>query len=376
MLNHNQCFAPSYNGRCKNKSVQNSNHCELHNPKSKKLYIKYKKLSNQAKNIDLNKEFANILDKITYINNCYNLYNKIYEARLKHRKFAIAPNLYDQGHDFQFIDLNNKINKCEEILYKLYESYENDNTSDSDNTNDSNYSNEECDVRNNNSIVIYKKNSMTLSEKIKLNKQYRANKEREINEHVEKYINQNKINIERKNLLICHLCNCISLIFGEDEEIDRTKIVVMISLIMKLESINYFDKNFVPRTCKHPDCKCTISYNLSLGAAYLQDAQCFCQYIELFSEESLKFLFELFLFNKKKILPFVDDINKLHEENNDYVIYINAELIWKNNRLNLRESEYNESDNYVKSKKPSELFAVSRLKNKFYERQLVNNLFS
>ncbi len=371
MLQHNQCFAPtSYNGRCRNKCIENSNHCELHNPKSRKLYIKYKKLSNQTKDIDLNKKFDDISKNISYIVNCYNLYNKTFEARLKHRKFAIAPNLYDQGHDFQFIDLNNKINQCEEILNKLYKLRESKNTSEDDESSDDD------------SIVIYEKKSIPISQKIKINKEYRASKERETNEYVEKYITQNKIIIERKNLLIYNLCTCISLLFGEDELADRPKIIAIISLIIKLVNIDYFDTNFSPRICKHPECTCTLSYNLSLGEEYFQEPKCFCRYIESFSEESLKFLFEIFLFNKKKILPFVNDINELYEENDFNIIFTNVELVWKNNRLNLQEiisdesSDSNESNKYVKFKKPSEVFAVSRLKNKYYEQEVLKNIFS
>jgi len=367
MLQHNQCFAPSYNGRCRNKCIENSRHCKLHNPKSTKLYIKYKRLSNQAKNIDFNKKFDDTLSNINYIINSYDLYNKTFEARLKHRKFAIAPNLYDAGHDFQFIDLNNKINQCEEILNDLYKSYESENISSDDESDGSD--------DDNNSIVIYEKKSMTISQKIKLNKEYRASKERETNTYVEKYIKQNKIIIERKNLLICNLCTCVSLIFGEDESIDRSKIIAMISLIIKLDNINYFDNIFIPRTCKHPECTCTLTYNLSLGVEYFQEAKCFCQYIESFSEESLKFLFEIFLFNKKKILPFVSDINELYEEYDDDIIFITAELKWKNNRLNLQENLSDKSDKQVRFKKPSEVLAISRLKNKYYEQELMKNLF-
>ena len=142
-----------------------------------------------------------------------------------------------------------------------------------------------------------------------------------------------------------------------------------------LQNINYFNASFVPRICQHPECNCTLSYNLSLGEEYFQDEKCFCQYIESFSEETLTFLFEIFLFNKKKILPFVNDINKLYEENDFHIIFINAELIWKNNRLNLRENISDELDKYIKVKKPSEVLAVSRLKNKYYERELMKYMF-
>lgn len=366
MLQHNQCFAPSYNGRCKNKCITNSKHCELHNPKSTRLYIKYKKLSDKTKDINLNKEFDDILSNIDYVMDCYNLYNKTYEARLKHRKFAIAPNLYDQGHDFQFIDLKNKINECEEILNDLYVSYENQ---DSDDTTDSDSSDDD----DNTSIVIYKKKSF--SERIKLSKEYRAMREQEINAYVEKYIKENKIIIERKNNLIYRLCICISLLFEHNDIINNRKITAMISLIIKLHNINYFKTSFTPQTCQAPECKCKIPYSLSLGDEYIYGTKCFCQYMELFPEESLKFIFNICLFNKKKLLPFVDDINELHQEYEDDLIYIPGELVWKDNRLNLQEDISDQQIQVKKSKTLSERFAVTRLKNKYYEQELMKNLF-
>jgi hypothetical protein len=365
MLQYNQCFAPtSNNGRCRNKCIINSKHCELHNPRSTKLYLKYKKLSTETKKIDLNKKFDDILDNINYISKCYNLYNNTFEARLKHRKFAIAPNLYDQGHDFQFIDLKNKIDECEDILNRLYISYE-VNNKDNDN---------KIDDLIHGSIFIYETKSTSISQKIKSRKQYRAAKEQEINTYVEKYIEQNKIIIERKRLLTYNLCMCISLLFGENELIDRPKIIAMIFLVGKLNNIDYFSNNFTPRTCKHPTCTCTIAYNLSLGYEYVQDDQCFCQYMELFSEEALKSVFELFLFNKKKILPFVNDINDLYEEYDDYILHINVELVWNKNRLNLEEKSSDEEEQ-IQYKKQSEMFAITRLKDKYYERELMKNLF-
>jgi hypothetical protein len=368
MLEYNQCFAPSHNGRCRNKCITNSKHCELHNPKSTKLYLKYKKLSVQTKNIDLNKKFNDILSNINYITKCYDLYNKTFEARLKHRKFAIVPNLYDQGHDFQFTDLKNKINECEDILNRLYISYEFKNkniTFDEDDSRDDD---------DNNSIVIYDKKQMMISRKIKLNKEYRLAKEREINIYVEKYIKENELIIERKRLLIYNLCMCISLLFGEDELTDRPKIIAMICLIAKLNNIDYFKNDFIPRTCKHPECTCKLPYDLSLGSEFLQDDKCFCQFMELFSEEVLKSIFEIFLFNKRKILPFVNDINDLYEEYDDDINYINVELVWKKNRLNLKEKLYEEEEQ-VQYKKHSERFAITRLKDKYYERELMKNLF-
>jgi len=329
MLNHNQCFAPtSSTGRCRNKCIINSKHCELHNPKATKLYIRYKNLSNQVKNLNINKKFNDIHENIKYVVDCYNLYNKVFEARLKHRKFAIAPNLYDEGHDYQFVSLNKKINECEEILNNLYNKLESNSTD----TSNSSRSEEES-----NAVVVYNKKKLTISEKIRLNKAYRRNKKQESDEYVEKYIEENKLIIERRLLLIYNLCTCISLLFDSKDTVERSKVIAMIHLAIKLNNIDYFKATFIPEKCKHPGCDCVVQYNLSLGAEHFQDPMCFCQYIELFTEDALKFIFQLFLFNKKKILPFVNDINKWYEKYEDDIIFMDARLKWKNNRLNLIE---------------------------------------
>jgi hypothetical protein len=329
MSQYNQCFAPTSTGRCRNRCITNSKHCELHNPKATKLYIRYKNLSNQVKNLNINKKFKDVDENIKYVVECYNLYNKTYDARLKHRKFAIAPNLYDEGHDYQFVSLTKKINECEEILNKLYEKLESISSSD---TSNSSRSEEE-----NNAIVVYNKKKLTISEKIKLNRAYRRNKQQEIDDYVEKYIEENKLIIERRLLLIYNLCNCISLLFDSKDTIEFPKIIASIHLAMKLNNIDYFTQSFVPKRCEHPGCNCAVEYGLTLGAEHFQDPMCFCQYMELFSEDALKFIFNLFLFNKKKLLPFVSDINELYEEYESDIIFINVRLKWKNNRLNLLE---------------------------------------
>jgi len=364
MSQYNQCFSPAFNGRCQNKSLNNSKHCELHHAKATKLYVKYKKLSNLAKNVDIHKKFDNTIDSVNHIHSCYVLYNKTYDARLKHREYAIAPNLYDQGHDFQFTDLINKINQCEEILNDLY----NKLSLETNNVVYMEYSEDED--KEDNEII---RKEITLAEKIQSNKEYRAKKEQEINEYVEKYIDENKIIIDRKCRLIYNLCKCISLVFGEEEDlVERPKIIAIMSLIIKLDNISYFKEKFTPRGCKYPTCTCTLPYLLSLGTEHFHEPKCFCEYMETYSEESLKYIFEIFLFNKKKISPFVSDINELYEEYDRGIIFINAELIWKNKRLNLRE----DMSDREQIKMPSKILATSRLKNKYYEQELLKNLFN
>ena len=74
---NNQCCAVSFdNTRCKNSVVDGSNHCELHRPKAVQLYKAYKKPSDIAEKLDLDKSFKNITDHINYIMRCYVILNK------------------------------------------------------------------------------------------------------------------------------------------------------------------------------------------------------------------------------------------------------------------------------------------------------------
>ena len=37
------------------------------------------------------------------------MFNKAYNARMEHRKYAFVPECYDEGHDYQFVFIKNKI---------------------------------------------------------------------------------------------------------------------------------------------------------------------------------------------------------------------------------------------------------------------------
>lgn len=363
-----QCFAPtSCNGRCKNKSIEKSRHCELHHPRATKLYAKYKRLSKLCKDIDLEKEFTDILSKINHVMNCYKLYDRTYNARLKHREYAIAPNLYDQGHDFQFIELTNKIDLCETKLRFLYLEHESKTKETIE------YKNSDSSDEDKNKIVVYQKNPITIAQKIKLNKERRAIKERETNQCIEKYIKENEDTIERKRQLAYNLFKCVSLLFDSEDLIDRPLIISMISLVIKLNSINYFSSNFTPKRCQHPACKCTIPYSLCLGGEHINMYRCFCQYMEFFSEEELKRIFENFLLNKNKIMHFAEDIFSLYYEYEDDVIFIDVNLVWNGKELDLIEDDSEREP--VKTIKHSKQFAIARLKDKYYEREMTKNMF-
>jgi hypothetical protein len=368
----NQCFAPSSmaNGRCTNKSINGYKHCELHRPKAAKLYAKYKKLSYLTVDIDLNKKFDDTMLNIEYIFECYNAFNRVYNARLKHRKYAIAPNLYDKGHDTQFEMLTHKLDQCEQILSMLFVLYS--KTSDINKEHkmikDSKDSKDKITILNDDNF-----NRLSISDRIKLSREHRRQREEEINLYVEKYIGENRIIINRKNALIDKFKICVVKLFATDIICVCIQTVIIVNIIHVLNVIGYFSQNFKPRSCVHPGCDCKLPYTLSLGSEYFDGTHHINEYIESFSEETIKSIFELLLFNKNKILPFVDDIIELYDKFDHQIIYADVMLEWDINRLKLVEDLEPE---YIDPNKHSKLFAMRRLKDKYYHRELSKKLFA
>jgi hypothetical protein len=117
---NNQCSAiTKSNVRCTNECIGKSKHCLKHVDTAKKLYLNYKSLGECINNVDMNKIFNNINDKINYLSKYYKILHKTYNARLTHRKYAIAPECYDNGHNKQFALLKNKMTECEKIFGEL-----------------------------------------------------------------------------------------------------------------------------------------------------------------------------------------------------------------------------------------------------------------
>ncbi len=61
-----------------------------------------------------------LTEKMAWLHKYYNILIKVYEARMKHRKYSLVPQCYDPGHNIQFELIKNKINECEHKLEELY----------------------------------------------------------------------------------------------------------------------------------------------------------------------------------------------------------------------------------------------------------------
>lgn len=370
----NQCSATaSNNTRCTNKCISGSSHCELHKPKATSLYIKYKQLSELVDKINLDVQFDDIYDHIDYVMECYILLNKTFNARLKHRKYAIAPELYDDGHDHQFAKLGKQIDACEFILNELYDSIESDEYDSSSSSEEETYA-----------IVRYNQNDQNnkngkyknIADKVKQCRRYRAEQERDINMWVDRYTQENKVILDRRRKIVEHIVMYIDKLF-EDVDPDGimcilVKSVVIFNLSLELHKIGYFTNRFVPSRCKEKHCSCFVPYDVKLGCGCIFENNSLNKYFGLLTEESLKSFFEAILINKSRLLPLTEDIFNLYQKYDQDIMFLKSHLVWDQllKRLTLCE-------NFQKKEEPlSKILASTRLKNKFYQRKLNKDLLS
>jgi len=116
MTTNQCCSITEEKVRCTNECFGKSKHCAAHHSTAKKLYFEYKHLSEYIKIFDINKKFSNVNEQINYISEYHILLVHTFFARLEHRYYAIAPECYNDGHDYQFKHLRNKLIECEKIL--------------------------------------------------------------------------------------------------------------------------------------------------------------------------------------------------------------------------------------------------------------------
>jgi hypothetical protein len=352
---NNQCaaYGLTNNSRCTNLVTPGSSHCETHRPKAASLCNKYKKLSNQANNIDLDRKFDNIQDRITYIMECYVLLDKVFKARTKHRKYAFVPECYDSGHDFQFKLLSDLMKKCESILQKLYI------LEDSGSENDAQSESSEEELPK-------PKINEKIKERAKQLRKFRLERDKEVNEFVDEYIKQNEKILKRRKFLNRQIMECVFLLFEEAREDNNICLIVRIvsafHLVKWLIRYSYFEETFEPDYCK--DCKCFTTYAGGIGChcVYINDT---CdKYLNLSTEETLKQFYGALLLQKTKLLPLIGDIILFHDFYGDDAIFTKVHFKWNDNnkRLKLYEGQNPDENCYPKV---SKFMAFQRKKDKY-----------
>lgn len=300
--------------QCTNIAIVGVKHCKLHHEKTISLYIKYKNLCNICDKLDIERKFNDTKNQIDHVMKCYILFNKAFNAREKHRKYSFIPEYHDSGHNYQFTKLKAQISKCEIILSKLYE-IECQNIDSSED----NFKSEEEEVPQ----------PITISQKIQKFQKHRQ----DYTEYIDKYIEDLEASREKKLFLVAEIIKCIRIIFGEpvhdDDKYENMPYIeqpvsyrslMMFDLAHALDNIGYFKGNF---SRDRP-------YSFKLGSnTVTDDILSIFDYFLYLSEDALKKGFQIMLFNKQKLIPFVDDIRAFICELGKRLINAKLCLVWK-----------------------------------------------
>lgn len=294
---------------------------------------------------------------------CYVLLNGVFNARMKHRKYAYVPEFFDDGHDYQFTRITNLIDECENILTELYVLKDSDSSSE-----------DEIVESLEQQLII--NDRLQLSKRAKEYREFRLQRNDEIEEWIDKYIDENKEILDRRELLGDNITICVLKLF-EDYDPDNdihtfVKVVALFNLVGNLRRLGYFLKDYKPERCENPGCKCFIHHKAKLGCPCIRNNNTLEKYYNLSSEESLKIFFGTLLLNKSKILPLVEDIMDLYYLHDESMVYMKLLLCWDETqeRLVLEEDE----DDFKPQQKASGVFAAQRLKNKYYQQKITNAL--
>jgi len=359
----NQCCAVSdHNTRCLNLITYGGNHCELHRPKATSLYLKYKEVARMSELLDINKPIDDIDQRIDHVMKCYSKFNKTFNARLKHRKYAFVPEFYDKGHDYQFARLKERLDECETILSKLY--YESSLKVTVSSI-------EECSDNTVSTIPL----------RIKKCNKRRRDIEEDIDNWIDKYIEENREIMNRKYGLMNNIIIFILRMFDEydaDKAIENAfpKCVMVYHLIRTLREYGYFSKDYQGKSLKEyipfrcgKDCECNgyEALDLRLVCGCIRENNTISKFFNLASEDGLKIFFGTLIFNKNKILPLIEDIKSLYMVHEGHTMYLKLYLEWDPIQSRLEISQ-----NFNKEHIPSSsVLAVSRLKKKQQIRKLL-----
>lgn len=353
----NQCKAPLNNTRCTNYAIAGSSHCQLHKSKATSLYIKYKKFSDIVDKIDIHKPFKDVENQISHIVACYVVLNKTHDARVKHRSYALVPECFDSGHDFQFTKLKQQIEICETILSKLY-------AQQSESSSESSVDYDEG--------TIYVPKQKTLYQRVK---KCRQDTEKDINLWIDKYIIDNKAIMDNRISLVGLIEKFIGNMFKPyNADISPFIQCVMVTgLVSELCRIDYLEEGFKPRMCEYCGCGSYVPYTLTVTCECVQAIeQTVFAYYNLSAMDGIKEYYETLLFKRSMILPMVKEIVYLHKLHGDKLIDRKLYLTWTPNLGRLKiEQERLDTEDDIPYRKHHQFMALNRLKDKFYRKKLL-----
>jgi hypothetical protein len=370
MDHDNQCCAIENNIRCVNNVIGHSNHCTDHIGPAKILYKKYKKICDVAYNLDLNKNVSNIEEHVKYIIECYEMFNKAYDARMAHRKYAFVPECYDYGHDYQFIFIKNKILECEKILSELQMQYHRALMYETNNytiLNNEDVNIKEEDIFN---IDIIPKTIMESNKR-------RNDTEQDVNEIMDKYIKENQEILKKKEILNRLFIECIDNIvykyidkkYLSYYQTELQKLLIRVSIfhvICKLYRMEYFTDEFEPEKCQCNTCDNYLPYKFKITCRCVYNYGSFENYINHTTEKLVKGVYNGLLLHSKKYIPIFNDMFLLFIIFDAEMLFMRIELRWdpKLNRLKMNQCIEE------KEEKKSKYLARFRLKNKYLQKYI------
>lgn len=338
----NQCCAYGTNNkRCTNLIGHGTDHCNLHRSKATNLYMKYKKLSDEVDRTNMNKKFDNNKNHIEYLMKYYILLNNTYDARSKHRNYAYVPSCSDEGHNFQFIRLTKLIEECELLLNTLY--------SKEDIHNENIVVKEKKLMLNSQEIIIpVDDKRKILSQRIKAYREFRKQKEAETDFWINKYIEENKLLLQKRGLLVENLYKLINELYDEHNvlshyhgEHDLTeeqyikiplyyRYVMLFNIVCDLKRLNYFSKYYNPKRCNERGCSCKriLAQPVKLGCPCIKYSDTIKKYTFLQTEDSLKCFYDDLFSNRDKLENIICNVCRLYQKYEKKMIFRKMKLSW------------------------------------------------
>ena len=352
----NQCIAVGADrSRCKSAAV-NGQYCLTHHATSLKFYKKYKELSSSVEKLDLKREFTSHKDRLKYLIKAYTLINSAYLARLKHRRYAVAPECYDRGHNIQFQHLSELILKCERKICKLRLIVEPKHRSDESKSESK--SDEDTNVNFNELVETATKKRQKLENDF----QFWENL----------YLKENNQLLQERQTLIFHIANVLIDLFNatkeppvllnemkfgdyiydeddfEDENDDPLlRVVIAYNLILSLHyRALYFMKDYKPELCQGCKCGNYNCYDVHLCCSCIKDNNSIFRYLNVMNLESMKVFYGIILMNRDRIRPVVLDAKKFMTIYGTKILWMRFYVMWEPSlkRLVLRENNEEKDD--------------------------------
>lgn len=353
-----QCCAPikvitdnSYTERCKNK-IYKGYHCKDHYDKAVQLYKNYKDICNKAyklypENVQTNTE--NIREDIQYLFKCHSWYVKAYNARMEHKNYAFTPENSNQGHEYQFEWIENKLNICDTKLKNLYnrimiEEKENKN--------------KEIKSSKEKKKVLENEEIKNMINQVNDFKKKKKKEEKEVKKLIELYIKENDNKYENdmklaQQLTLDFLSSMDDIELpgygNEEKKIDMNNLynfhiqAAIFEIARKLDQHKYFHDTYIP---EKSNCKCCrflpieIKLFCNCIVKYKNITEHFYKFIELAKEDAIPLMNMICTIverNTKKITLLMNDFIKLYKVYGIELLWMKVSFIYDGERLVLTD---------------------------------------